>query len=41
MFCVLEEERARFSKKKGKKKKNFVAAKKGLVEMKGYLKAKS
>ena len=40
MFCGLgEEERTKFRKKKRKKKeKNLIAAKSGLVGMKGYLK---
>ena len=41
MFCgVGEEERTKFRKKKKEKKKekNFIAAKSGLVGMKGYLK---
>ena len=39
MFCGLgEEERAKFRKKKKKKKEiNLIAAKSGLVGMKGYL----
>ena len=39
MFCGLgEEERTKFRKKKRKKKeKNLIAAKSGLVGMKGYL----
>ena len=40
MFCGLgEEKRTKFTKKIGKKKeKNLIAAKSGLVGMKGYLK---
>ena len=39
MFRGLEEERKKIRKKKGKKKeKNLIAAKSGLVGMKGYLK---
>ena len=40
MLCGLgEEERAKFrKKKKEKKEKNFFAAKRGLVGIKGYLK---
>ena len=39
MFCGLgEEERTKIRKKKGKKGKNLIAAKSGLVGMKGYLK---
>ena len=38
MFCGLEEERTKFSKKKkGKKEINFIATKSGLVGMKGNL----
>ena len=39
MFCGLgEEERTKFRKKKKEKKEiNFIAAKSGLVGMKGYL----
>ena len=39
MFCGLgEEERTKIRKKKGKKKEiNLIAAKSGLVGMKGYL----
>ena len=43
MFCVLrEEERTKFRKKKKEKKRkkkeiNLIAAKSGLVRMKGYL----
>ena len=42
MFCGLEEEeRTRFrinNKEKKKRKENLIAAKDGLIEMKGYLK---
>ena len=39
MFCGLEEERTEIrKKKKGKKRKNLIAAKSGLVVMKEYLK---
>ena len=38
MFCGLgEEERTKFRKKKKEKKINLIAAKSGLVGMKGYL----
>ena len=39
MFCGLGEERTKFRKKKKEKKEiNLIAAKSGLVGMKGYLK---
>ena len=39
MFCGLEEERIKIrKKKKGKKEMNLIAAKSGLVGMKGYRK---
>ena len=37
MCCGLGEERTKFRKKKKEKKKNLIAAKSGLVGMKGYL----
>ena len=39
MFCGLGEERTKIRKKKKEKEKNLIAAKSGLVGMKGYLKA--
>ena len=39
MFCGLgEEERTKIRKKKKEKRENLIAAKSGLVGMKGYLK---
>ena len=39
MLCGLEEERTKIGKKKkGKKRKNLIATKSGLVGIKGYLK---
>ena len=37
MCCGLEEEHTKFWKKKKEKEKNLIAAKSGLVGMKGYL----
>ena len=37
MFCGLGEERPKIRKKKKEKKINLIAAKSGLVGMKGYL----
>ena len=39
MFCGLGEERTKVKEKKRKKEMNLIAAKSGLVGMKGYLKA--